>query len=109
MFYRMLPLFFLVVGLTASGIRSEEKVDKADADTHEGKVVKVDGNKLTMSDKEGKHEHTHTVTADTKVSCDGKDCKLADLKSGCTVRVTTKKGDKDTVVKVEAKSADAKK
>ena len=102
MLYRVLPVFVLALGMMVPTVRAEEKVE---GDTHEGKIVKVDGNKLTMSDKEGKNEHTHTVAADAKVSCDGKECKLADLKAGCSLKVTTKKDDKKTAVKVEATSA----
>lgn len=77
------------------------------AGTHEGKVVKAEAGKLTMTDKEGKKEHTHAVPASAKVSCDGKDCKLEELKAGCTVKVTTeKKDDKVVVTKVEAKKAE---
>lgn len=72
--------------------------------THEGKVVKAEAGKLTMSDKDGKNQHTHAIGADAKVSCDGKECKVEDLKPGATVKVTTeKKGDKVVVTKVEAK------
>jgi len=100
MLYRMMPVFFLALGFFVSGVRAEEK--KADPNVHEGKVVKVDGNKLTMSDKEGKNEHTHTLAPDAKVICDSKECKLADLKPGQRVKVTTKEGDKTTALKVEA-------
>jgi hypothetical protein len=55
--------------------------------THEGKVVSVKGDKLTMETK-GK-EHTHDVLATAKISCDGKECKLGDLKAGVLIRVTT--------------------
>ena len=106
MLYRVLPVFVLALGMMVPTVRAEEKVE---GDTHEGKIVKVDGNKLTMSDKEGKNEHTHTLAADAKVTCDGKECKVADLKPGVAVKVTTKKGDKDTVVKVDARTKDAPK
>jgi Cu/Ag efflux protein CusF len=70
--------------------------------THEGKVVKAEAGKLTMTDKNGK-EHTHTVPADAKVTCDGRECKVEDLKAGCTVKVTTEqKGEKVVVTKIEA-------
>jgi Cu/Ag efflux protein CusF len=73
--------------------------------THEGKVVKVEGEKLTMTDKDGKNQHTHAVPADAKITLDGKEAKLADIKAGANVKVTTeKKGDKIQVVKVEAKA-----
>ena len=102
MLYRATLMFFVVLGLSVPAIRSEEK--KPDANTHEGKIVKIDGNKLTMTDKEGKNEHTHTISPDAKITCDAKECKLADLKVGVAVTITTKKGDKDMAVKVEART-----
>src|SRR5215208_6977270 len=49
--------------------------------THEGKVVKVDGTKLTMTDKDAK-EHSHDVPATAKVLDEGgKEIKLGDLKT----------------------------
>jgi hypothetical protein len=76
--------------------------DKDAADTHSGVVVSTADGKLTMSDKDGTNEHTHDVALDAKISCDGKDCKLEDLKKGTAVKVTTK--DKKAV-KIEAKTA----
>jgi hypothetical protein len=76
---------------------------KEDAgDTHSGVVVSAADGKLTMTDKDGKNEHSHDVAADAKISCDGKECKLEDLKKGCTVKVTTKE---KKAVKIEAKKA----
>lgn len=72
--------------------------------THEGKVVKVEADKLTMSDKDGKN-HTHAIPADAKITLDGKEAKLSDLKAGAKVKVTTeKKGDKLVVAKIEAQA-----
>jgi len=80
---------------------------KGEPGTHEGKVVKAEAGKLTMTGKDGKKEHTHAVPANAKISCDGKECKLEELKAGSTVKVTTeKKDDKLVVTKIEAKSAD---
>jgi hypothetical protein len=107
MLYRMMPLFFLVLGFTVSGVRAEEK--KADPNVHEGMLVKVDGNQLTMTDRQGKTEHTHTVAANAKILCDAKECKLSDLKPGTKLRVTTKDGDATTALKVEATTKDEKK
>jgi hypothetical protein len=74
--------------------------------THEGKVVKTEAGKLTMTDKDGKNEHTHAIGADAKITLDGKESKLADLKVGYPVKVTVeKKGDKNVVTKVEATKA----
>lgn len=75
--------------------------------THEGKVVKAEGGKLTMTDKEGKNEHTHAVPATAKVTIDGKPAKLEDLKAGSMVKVKVEKQDeKLVVVSIEAKKAD---
>ncbi len=107
MLFRVMSLLFLAVGLTVTGLRAEDK--KPDQDTHEGKIIKIDGNKFTMADREGKNEHTHTLAPDARVTCDAKECKLADLKPGMAVRVWTKKGDLDTALKVEARTRDEKK
>jgi hypothetical protein len=104
MLYRLVALvLFVLAGFVVATGRAEEK-KAADENRHEGKLVKVDGNKLTMSDKEGKNEHTHTIAADAKITCDGKECKLQDLKPGVSLAVTTKKDDKTTAVLVEAKT-----
>lgn len=73
--------------------------------THEGKVVKVEANKLTMSDKDNK-AHVHTVPADAKITVNGKEAKLTDLKAGDKIKVTIeKKADQFVVTKIE-KTAD---
>jgi hypothetical protein len=55
-----------------------------------------------MTDKDG-NEHTHVVGATVKITCDGKKCKLEDLKEGFTVKVTMSQ-DESMVTKIEAKS-----
>jgi Cu/Ag efflux protein CusF len=80
--------------------------DDEKAGTHEGKVVKVEKDKLTMTDSADKKEHTHTIPADAKITIDGKEAKLEDLKAGTAIKVTTeKKGDKVVVTKIEGKKA----
>jgi hypothetical protein len=69
---------------------------------HEGKLVKAGDGKLTMTDKDGKNEHTHIVKPGTPVSSDGKEVHLEDLKEGSRVKVTTKDDAEKTVMKVEA-------
>jgi hypothetical protein len=69
--------------------------------THVGKVVSITGTKLMMTSKEGK-EHSHALTADAKVTCDGKACKAEDLKAGTKIRVTTQKNDTNLVTRIEA-------
>ena len=77
----------------------------ADNNTHTGTVVSAADGKLTMAGKDGK-EHTHAVAKDAKISCDGKDCTLADLKKGQTATITLEKqGDDTVVIKIEAKAA----
>jgi len=82
----------------------------ADVSTHDSKVVSTSGDDLVMTGKDGK-EHTHKLTADAKGTCDGKICKLKDLKAGMKVRVTTKADDIKTATKIEAldKSGDFEK
>jgi hypothetical protein len=73
---------------------------------HEGKVVSVtDGKngadgKLVMTDKDGKNEQSHAIAATVKITLDGKDAKLTDLKKGDYIKVTT--GDTKAVTKVAA-------
>jgi len=76
-------------------------------------VVEAGAGKLTMTDMEGKNQHTHEVPADATILCNGNKCGLEDLKAGETVKVTLgKKGDQTVVtmisarkVKTEAKKA----
>jgi hypothetical protein len=113
--YRALPLFLVAVALAlfaATPLLADEAKRTADdkpaekGETHEGTVVSVTADKLIMKTKpkdgEEAAEHTHKLADNAKVICDGKDCKLDDLKPGQKIRVTTKKGDKETAVKVEA-------
>jgi len=95
---RTLPLFVaaLALVLLAYALARAE-----DGDTHEGTVVKAADGKLTMTDKDSK-EHSHAITEEAKISCDGKKCKLEDLKEGTKVKVTTRKdGEKTVVTRIE--------
>jgi hypothetical protein len=72
--------------------------------THEGKFLMAEGNnKFIMTDKAGTR-HEHTLAADAKVMCDGKECKLSDLKEGVMIRVTTDKVDPKTVTRLDART-----
>lgn len=68
----------------------------------DGKVVSITGTKLVMTGKLGKEEHTCTLSADVKVTCDGKVCKSVDLKPGMKIRVTSESNDPHTAVRIEA-------
>lgn len=85
------------LGWSASA-RAQEKKDHV----HEGHVVKVADGKLTMATAD-KKEHTHPVPKEAKVTIDGKDAKLEDLKPHTPVKVTMKEeGGKHVVTKIEA-------
>lgn len=71
------------------------------ANTHEGKVVSASNSKLVMTGEDGM-EHPHTITDDTKVTLDKKDCRASDLKAGTKIRVTTKKSDETALICIEA-------
>ena len=98
----LLVAMFAVAAITVLSNVTLAAKDDAPGDTHSGVVVSAGDGKLTMSDKDGKNEHSHDVAASAKISCDGKECKLEDLKKGTSVKVTTK--DKKAV-KIEAKTA----
>jgi len=103
-----MPFFVTAVALAlfvGASLRAEDQPgDKGE--THEGTVVSMTGDKLIMKGKakDGQEaiEHTHKLASNARVMCDGKECKLEDLKPGQKIRVTTKTGDKETAVKVEA-------
>lgn len=94
-------LFFCAVALMVSWMSAVYA-----ADMHQGKVVGTSTGKLTMTDAEGKNQHTMDVSATATVMRDGKSATLADLKSGDMITVTTEKtGSATTVTKVDAKPA----
>ena len=69
--------------------------------THDGTVVSITSDKLVMTNKEGK-EHSHGMTADAKLTLDGKDCTAADLKPGMRIRVTLQKDAPRSAIRVQA-------
>ena len=86
--YRTLALVLAVVALVcfvAAPALADSSLQKDE--TAEGTFVKVDGKTLTIKDKDNK-EHSCELAADAKVSCDGKECKVTDLKAGYKVKVT---------------------
>jgi predicted secreted protein len=107
--YKVLSLFLFAVALTAfvaapvladDKARSEEQ-EKDKKNSHVGTFVSAKGaNEFSM--KDGEKEHSHTLAPDAKVvGADGKEMKLADLKAGQKIRVTTKEGDQKTATRVE--------
>jgi UDP-N-acetylmuramyl tripeptide synthase len=104
MMNRVLSLSAAVALLLFVGMAvAADKSDKADDNTHSGLVASVADGKLTMTDQDGKNEHTHVVSKDAKITCNGKECKLEDLKKGSVIVVTTgKEGDSTVAVKIQA-------
>lgn len=75
-----------------------------DTVTHEGSIVKVEKDQMTI--KSADAQNVITLTPTTKYTLDGKAAKLEDLKPGFKVKTTCKKeGTKFTAVSVDAKSA----
>ena len=98
MFYRTLSIAAVAATMfVSSPVWAKDAKDV----THDGKFIKLVGDKLEMSDSRGK-EHSHMLAANAKVMCDGKECKAADLKPGMKIRVTTSSDDKKVATHVEA-------
>jgi hypothetical protein len=104
MLQRSLPVVLAILALACFVCVPALAADKEKGTTHEGKVVKAGDGKLTMTDKDGKNQHTHNVPATAQITCDGKECKLEDLKEGFFVRVTRAGDAAQTVTKIEARS-----
>jgi hypothetical protein len=83
--FRMLALVLAVVALCC--FAAPVLAEKEKQDTAEGTFVKVDGDKLTIKGKDDK-EHSCELAKDVKTTCDGKECKVTDLKAGVKVKVT---------------------
>lgn len=70
--------------------------------SHDGKLISISGDKLVMTNMEGKEEHGHTLAANVKVTCDGKACAAADLKPDMRIRVTTESAQPQAATRIEA-------
>jgi hypothetical protein len=86
-----------------------EAIDKNErfANIHDGVVVSIAGNQLVMTSAADNKQHSHTVAADAKVTCDGNTCTMVDLKAGLKIRVTTNANDKNVAIRIEAIDKDA--
>ncbi len=70
----------------------------------DGHIVKIADGKLTMVG-EDKKEVTHPVPKEAKITLDGKEVKLEDLKEHTKIKVTlTVEGEKHTITKIEAET-----
>lgn len=73
----------------------EKKEQKAETTTINGTVSAVSESAVTIVDSQ-KAEVTIAVTSETKVTKDGKDATLADVKANDVVAIEAKKGEGDT-------------
>jgi hypothetical protein len=87
------------------GNKIKDKVAGPSEKTMDGTVVSVSGDKLTMTNKEGK-EHSHALAANAKVTCDGKTCVATDLKAGMRIRVTASDAAPHVASRIEALDKD---
>jgi hypothetical protein len=83
------------------GHHAEEDSATTGENTMDGTVVKVTDDQLTMTNEKGK-EHSHTLAANVKVTCDDKACMAADLKAGMKIRVTTESAAPHAATRIEA-------
>jgi len=101
--HRRLFLLIAAAGLqvAAAGLLVNSLFADEDAASHVGTFVSAESEEgFVMADK-GK-EHNHTMAPGAKVvGPDGKAIKLADIKRGQMIRVTTKEGDATVATKVE--------
>ena len=95
----------LVAFFVAPVLAEDKKVGKEDKDTKakcEGFLADVTGQKIMVTEKGAKEDKGFTVAKDAKITCDGKECKLEDLKKGVFVCIWTDKDDGKSVTKIEA-------
>jgi hypothetical protein len=100
--FRTLALVLGVLALFCLFAAPATAVVEEKGDTHEGTFVKGDAKSFTMKGKDDK-EHSHDLAADAKVTCDGKDCKITDLKAGNKLKVTLGADKKATRVEASTK------
>jgi hypothetical protein len=96
-----IPVLAIVV-VTLAALVGTQQMRAADDQVHEATVVKAGDGKITLTFKGDEKKHTHDVAKDAKITLDGKDAKLEDLKEGATVKATM--DDKFVVHKIEGKS-----
>jgi hypothetical protein len=77
--------------------------DQANIEFHEGQFLSFKEGMLEMTDAQGK-KHSHHLAPGTAIIIDGKPAKPEDLKSDMKLKVSTKKGDPQTITKIEVKS-----
>jgi hypothetical protein len=107
MLQRVLPLGIALTLFVGVAVAVAADKDKPAADTHTGKFVSFADGKLTMVGDDGK-EHSHTLNKDVKVTIDGKDAKMDDLKTVAKDTALAVTLDKDTVTRIDVNPKPAK-
>ncbi len=69
--------------------------------THEGAFVSAEGNRFTMTSKEGA-QHAHTLDTKASITLNGVPVSLSELRPGDKIRVTTPKTELRTAIAVTA-------
>lgn len=81
------------------------RVAGANDEIHEGKVLSVSTSSITVNDIKDGDNDTFEVTAETKITLNGKPAKLTEIQAGDRAKVTaTMKGDKFTAKEIAARS-----
>lgn len=87
------------------GRQLKHTVAGPDEKSMDGKVVSISGDKLTMTNLEGK-EHSHTLPANVAITCDGNTCTAAELKAGMRIRVARDAANPQAAARIEALDKD---
>jgi uncharacterized protein (TIGR03000 family) len=77
--------------------------DLGNFEVHEGQFLSFKEGTLEMTDTQGK-KHSHHLAPDAQIINDGQPAKHEDLKADMKLKISTKKGDPQTVTKIEVKS-----
>ena len=81
------------------------RVALADDEIHEGKVLSVSTNSITVNDVKDGDNDTIEVTSETKITLNGKPAKLTEIQAGDRAKVTaTAKGTKLVAKEISARS-----
>ena len=81
------------------------RVAGADDEAHEGKVLSVGTSSITVNDVKDGDNDKFEVTAETKITLNGKPAKLTDIQAGDRAKVTaTGKGNKLVAKEIAARS-----
>lgn len=102
---KLMLMLAIAMALSLSSVAMAAKTAAGGAGL-KGKITKIDGTKITVSDKKTSTDTVVVTDDSTKVRLDGADATFADLKEGMTVTVTPDTG---TATLIEAKTKKAKK